>query len=65
MLPHLTSSCAVPQIPAHRIVLAARSEYFRALFDGDMADSKAPSVSLANLSHEVAMVSPRAPWLQT
>jgi hypothetical protein len=39
------------------VVLAARSEYFRALFDGDMSDSKAPSVSLTTLSQEVALVS--------
>jgi hypothetical protein len=51
------------QVPAHRVVLAARSEYFRALFDGDMSDSKAPSVSLTTLSQEVALVS-RAARLQ-
>lgn len=48
---------ALTQVPAHRVVLAARSEYFRALFDGDMSDSKAPSVSLTTLSQEVALVS--------
>ncbi|GBG72775.1 hypothetical protein CBR_g12343 [Chara braunii] len=44
------------EIPAHRVVLASRSEYFRALFEGEMQESQQKVIHLKTVSKDVLMI---------
>ena len=44
------------EFPAHRIVLAACSDYFCAMFTNDMAESQKPEVTLQGFSADVMEV---------
>ncbi|XP_014237849.1 speckle-type POZ protein A-like [Trichogramma pretiosum] len=50
----LRSSCG-KEIPAHRIVLAAASPVFKAMFNHDMLENKTQSVDMNDISYDTAV----------